>query len=178
MLDLLKRLYAEYEVPLYMQDCVYLYRQRWVFYVGDVLRIRRKMFGMTQEELCGDDCSVKSLRRTEKMEKNMQHEALGILLRKLGLSREFQKARLASGDREGLALMEAITSCRNNRELERVGTILNKMKEQIVSEIPENRQYIMEAQASLDWMTGKITDEEFVTREEKALGCKIGRAHV
>ena len=173
MLDLLKRLYAEYEVPLYMQDCVYLYRQRWVFYVGDVLRIRRKMFGMTQEELCGDDCSVKSLRRTEKMEKNMQHEALGILLRKLGLSREFQKARLASGDREGLALMEAITSCRNNRELERVGTILNKMKEQIVSEIPENRQYIMEAQASLDWMTGKITDEEFVTREEKALGCTL-----
>lgn len=173
MLDLLKRLYAEYEVPLYMQDCVYLYRQRWVFYVGDVLRIRRKMFGMTQEELCGDDCSVKSLRRTEKMEKNMQHEALGILLRKLGLSREFQKARLASGDREGLALMEAISTCRDNRELEQVKAILNQMKERASDEIPENRQYFMEVEASQDWIEGKIAKKEYVARQEKALLCTL-----
>lgn len=173
MLDLLKRLYAEYEVPLYMQDCVYLYRQRWVFYVGDVLRIRRKMFGMTQEELCGDDCSVKSLRRTEKMEKNMQHEALGILLRKLGLSREFQKARLASGDREGLALMEAISTCRDNRELEQVKAILNQMKERASDEIPENRQYFMEVEASQDWIEGRITKEEYLARQEAALSCTL-----
>lgn len=173
MLELLKRLYAEYEVPLYMQDCVYLYRQRWVFYVGDVLRIRRKMFGMTQEELCGDDCSVKSLRRTEKMEKNMQHEALGILLRKLGLSREFQKARLASGDREGLALMEAISICRDNRELEQVKAILNQMKERASDEIPENRQYFMEVEASQDWIEGRITKEEYVARQEAALSCTL-----
>lgn len=173
MLDLLKRLYAEYEVPAYMQDCAYLYQQRWVFYVGDVLRIRRKMFGMTQEELCGEDCSVKSLRRTEKMEANMQHEALGVLLRKLGLSKEFQKARLASGDGEGLRLMEEIAACRNNRQLEQVSTILTQMKERVAYEIPENRQYIMEAEASLDWMMGKITNEEFAKREEEVLWCTL-----
>lgn len=173
MLDLLKKLYAEYGLPAYMQDCTYLYQQRWVFYVGDVLRIRRKMFGMTQEQLCGMDCSVKSLRRAEKMEANMQHEALGGLLRKLGLSKEFQRARLASKDREGLELMEMITGCRNNRELERVGAILEKMRAQIAYEIPENRQYIMEAEASLDWMKGRITKEEFVKREEAALRCTL-----
>ncbi|MDE5698530.1 MAG: helix-turn-helix domain-containing protein [Lachnospiraceae bacterium] len=173
MLDLLKTLYVEYEVPPYMQDCTYLYQQRWVFYVGDVLRIRRKMFGMTQEELCGIDCSVKSLRRTEKKEKNMQHEALGILLRRLGLSKEFQRARLAASDRAGLKLMETISDCRNNRELQQAREILKRMKERISDKIPENRQYFMEVEASLDWMTGEITKEEFVMREEEALRCTL-----
>lgn len=173
MLELLKSLYAEYEVPAYMQDCAYLYRQRWVFYVGDVLRIRRKMYGLTQEELCGRDCSVRALRRAEKKETNMQHEALDVLLRKLGLSKEFQKARLAPNDREGLRLMEAIADCRNNCESEQARTILKQMREKVSDEIPENRQYFMEAEASLDWMSGKITKEEFAAKEEEALKCTL-----
>lgn len=171
--DLLKRLYAEYEVPAYMQDCTYLYQQRWVFYVGDVLRIRRQMYGLTQEKLCSGDCSARTLRRTEKKESNMQYMALSILLRKLGLSKEYQRARLVSNDREVLKLMEEITKCRNNRELERARTILEQMKERVSDEIPENRQYFMEAEASLDWLTGKITKEEFAAREEEALRCTL-----
>lgn len=173
MLELLKSLYTEYGVPVYMQDGAYLYRQRWVFYVGDVLRIRRKMYGLTQEELCGQDCSVRALRRAEKRETNMQHEALGVLLRKLGLSKEFQKARLAPNDREGLRLMEEIADCRNNRKLEQAWEILGQMKEKVSDEIPENRQYLMEAEAALDWMMGKITEEEFSMREEEALWCTL-----
>lgn len=171
--DLLKKLYIEYEVPAYMQDCTYLYQQRWVFYVGDVLRIRRKMYGLTQEELCRGDCSARTLRRTEKKESSMQYVALSILLRKLGLSKEYQRARLVSNDREVLRLMEELTTCRNNRELEKAKTILNQMKERVLDDVPENRQYIMEAEASLDWLAGAITEEEFAVREEEALRCTL-----
>lgn len=171
--DLLKQLYIEYEVPAYMQDCTYLYQQRWVFYVGDVLRIRRKMYGLTQEELCRGDCSARTLRRTEKKESSMQYVALSILLRKLGLSKEYQRARLVSNDREVLRLMEELTTCRNNRELEKAKTILNQMKERVLDDVPENRQYIMEAEASLDWLAGAITKEEFAAREEAALRCTL-----
>ncbi len=171
--DLLKKLYIEYEVPAYMQDCTYLYQQRWVFYVGDVLRIRRKMYGLTQEELCRGDCSARTLRRTEKKESSMQYVALSILLRKLGLSKEYQRARLVSNDREVLRLMEELTTCRNNRELEKAKTILNQMKERVLDDVPENRQYIMEAEASLDWLAGAITKEEFAAREEEALRCTL-----
>lgn len=171
--DLLKKLYIEYEVPAYMQDCTYLYQQRWVFYVGDVLRIRRKMYGLTQEELCRGDCSARTLRRTEKKESSMQYVALSILLRKLGLSKEYQRARLVSSDREVLRLMEELTTCRNNRELEKAKTILNQMKERVLDDVPENRQYIMEAEASLDWLAGAITKEEFAVREEEALRCTL-----
>ncbi len=171
--ELLKELYAEYGLTAYMQDCAYLYQQRWVFYIGDVLRIRRKMFGMTQEELCGLDCSVKSLRRTEKKEADMQHEAVSVLLRRLGLSKEFQRARLASNDREGLRLMEALSVSCNNFEPEQMRIILNQMKEKVSNEIPENQQYFMDAEAWMDWLSNKITKEEFARKEEEALWCTL-----
>lgn len=70
--NLLRKLYDAYGLPAYMHDCTYLYRQRWVFYIGDVLRIRRKMYGLTQQELCRGICAVRTLRRTEKMQGSMQ----------------------------------------------------------------------------------------------------------
>lgn len=170
---LLKSLCAEYHVPAYMQDSTYLYRQRWMFYVGDVLRIRRNMYGITQKKLCEGICSVRTLRRTEKKEANMQQEVLGKLLRKLGISKEFQRARLVTNDREVLKLREEIAVCRNNREPDKARMLLKLMKERVSMDIPENKQYFLEAEASLDWMEGKITRKDFIVREEEALRCTL-----
>ncbi|MDE6982998.1 MAG: helix-turn-helix domain-containing protein, partial [Lachnospiraceae bacterium] len=63
LVKLMRYLYDACSVPAYMQECTYLYRQRWVFYIGDVLRIRRKMAGLTQKQLCDGICSVRTLRR-------------------------------------------------------------------------------------------------------------------
>ena len=156
-----------------MQDSTYLYRQRWMFYVGDVLRIRRNMYGITQKKLCEGICSVRTLRRTEKKEANMQQEVLGKLLRKLGISKEFQRARLVTNDREVLKLREEIAVCRNNREPDKARMLLKLMKERVSMDIPENKQYFLEAEASLDWMEGKITRKEFIVREEEALRCTL-----
>lgn len=170
---LLKNLYAEYKVPAYMQDSTYLYRQRWMFYVGDVLRIRRNMYGLTQKKLCEGICSVRTLRRTEKKEANMQQEVLGKILQKLGISKEFQRARLVANDREVLKLREQIAVCRNNRNPDKARMLLKLMKERVSMDIPENKQYFLEAEASLDWMEGKITRKEFIAREEEALHCTL-----
>lgn len=171
--DLFRKLSAEYSVPAYMRNCVYLYQQRWVFYIGDVLRIRREMYGLTQKELCSGICSVKTLRRAEKKESNMQQAYLGVLLRRLGLSKEFQRARLVTDDREVLRLRREISTSRNNQDYVKCRELLSQIKEKISVEIPENRQFIMELEVSLDWMENKITKEEFVSREEEALQCTL-----
>ncbi|MDE7417214.1 MAG: helix-turn-helix domain-containing protein [Lachnospiraceae bacterium] len=171
--DLLKKLSVEYDVPAYMQDCTYLYQQRWVFYIGDVLRIRREMYGITQKELCKGICSVRTLRRMEKRETNMQQEALGALLRKLGLSKEFQRARLVTNDREVLRLKKEIFNSRNNRDFARCRELLSQLQEKISLDIPGNRQYVIELEASLDWREGKISKEKFVVMEEEALQCTL-----
>ncbi|MDE7431435.1 MAG: helix-turn-helix transcriptional regulator [Lachnospiraceae bacterium] len=173
LMDLLKNLYAQYEIPVYMQDCTYLYQQRWMFYVGDVLRIRRNMFGLSQKRLCSGVCSVKSLRRAEKKESNMQQAALGILLGRLGLSKEFQRARLVSNDREVLKLKEEMADYHNNYRLKEAREILAKIKTKVSDEIPGNLQFFIEAEAALDWAEGKIVEEEFQAREEEALCCTL-----
>lgn len=156
-----------------MQDCVYLYRQRWVFYIGDVLRIRRKMFGLTQEELCKGICVPKTLRRIEKMERNMQQDMLGAVMRRLGLSKEYQRVWLVTNDAEVVKLSEELSSCRNNFEIEKAREILKQIKNKVSFDIPENRQYFIEALASLDWIEGKISKEEFAIRMENALKCTL-----
>lgn len=173
LVHLFHKLYKQCDVSVYMQDCTYLYQQRWVFYIGDVLRIRRKMFGLTQKELCEGVCSVRTLRRAEKKEANMQHEHLEVLLRKIGLSKEFQRTRLVSNDKEVLKLRKDMLISRNNREFNRCRELSNRIRERILLEIPENRQYMIELEASLDWMENKITKEEFVAREEEALQCTL-----
>ena len=50
LMSMIKNLYAEYEVPAYMQDCTYFYQQKWIFSMKDVPRTRREMFGLTQEQ--------------------------------------------------------------------------------------------------------------------------------
>lgn len=171
--ELLRALSVEYNVPVSMQDCTYLYQQRWVFYIGDVLRIRRNMYGLTQKELCEGICSPRTLRRAEKREANMQQECLGALLRKLGLSKEFQRARIVTNDREALKLRKEMLICRNNRDFCRCRELLNQIREKISLEIPENRQYMIDLEASLDWMENRITKEEFAAREEEALQCTL-----
>ncbi len=170
---LLKNLYTAYDVPVYMQDCTYLYRQRWVFAIGDVLRIRRNMLGLTQEQVCEGICSVKSLRRAEKKQANMQREPLGKILMRLGLSKEIQKTALVTNDRSVLHLHHELDVCRNNREPEKARALLGQMKNKLCLEIPENMQFVKECEASLDLMESRITGSEFVERVDEALRCTL-----
>ena len=173
LIELFRKLYCEYDVPVYMQDCVYLYRQRWVFYIGDVLRIRRKMYGLTQEELCKGICVPKTLRRTERMKRNMQQNMLGAVMRRLGLSKEYQRVWLVTNDEVVVRMYEELAICRNNFDVKRARYLLNRIQEKISLDIPQNEQYLIELEASLDWMEGKINKEEFALREEKALRCTL-----
>lgn len=173
LIELFRKLYCEYDIPIYMQDCVYLYRQRWVFYIGDVLRIRRKMYGLTQEELCKGICVPKTLRRTERMKRNMQQNMLGAVMRRLGLSKEYQRVRLVTDDEDVVRLYEELNICRNNFDVKKARYLFNQIEEKISLNIPENKQYFIDIEASLDWMEGKINKEEFALREEKALRCTL-----
>lgn len=171
--DLLRGLYEEYEVPVYMQDCVYLYRQRWVFYIGDVLRIRRSMYGMTQEELCKGICAAKTLRRSEKMERTMHRDSLGALMNRLGLSKEYQRISLVTNDEDVVRMNKELSVRRNNFEVEKARKLLRQIEEKVSVAIPENKQYFIEVEASLDLMEGKISKEELAEREEEALRCTL-----
>ncbi len=171
--ELLEGLYEEYGVPKQMRSCAYLYRQTHVFCVGDVLRIRRKMLGWTQEELCRGICSVKTLRRAERKQTNMQAALLRPLLERLGLSGELQQAEVITERWECLKWQDEYVTYSNNRELEKAAEALEKMKSALPLEIPVNRQYTMFAETTIALFAGTISREEHTARLKRALECTL-----
>lgn len=173
LMSMIKKLYAEYEVPAYMQDCTYFYQQKWIFSMKDVLRTRRAMFGLTQEQLCEGICSVKSLRRAEKGQTDMQRETLKKLLNRLGLSGQMQWSRLITSDREVIRMAEELADYINDRKFSVASKQLESLKSRIDLDIPQNKQYFLEKQALLEFEQGKVTREEFVKMEKEALECTL-----
>ena len=173
LISVIKNLYAEYEVPAYMQDCTYFYQQKCIFSMKDVLRTRRAMFGLTQEQLCEGICSVKSLRRAEKGQTDMQRETLKKLLNRLGLSGQMQWSRLITSDREVIRMAEELADYINDRKFSVASKQLESLKSRIDLDIPQNKQYFLEKQALLEFEQGKVTREEFVKMEKEALECTL-----
>lgn len=173
LMSMIKNLYAEYEVPAYMQDCTYFYQQKWIFSMKDVLRTRREMFGLMQEQLCEGICSVKSLRRAEKGQTDMQRETLKKLLNRLGLSGQMQWSRLITSDREVIRMAEELADYINDRKFSVASKQLESLKSRIDLDIPQNKQYFLEKQALLEFEQGKVTREEFVKMEKEALECTL-----
>lgn len=173
LMSVIKKLYAEYEVPAYMQDCTYFYQQKWIFSMKDVLRTRREMFGLTQEQLCEGICSVKSLRRAEKGQTDMQRETLKKLLNRLGLSGQMQWSRLITSDREVIRMAEELADYINDRKFSVASKQLESLKSRIDLDIPQNKQYFLEKQALLEFEQGKVTREEFVKMEKEVLECTL-----
>ena len=173
LLSVIKNLYAEYEVPAYMQDCTYFYQQKWIFSMKDVLRIRREMLGLTQEQLCEGICSVKSLRRAEKGQTDMQRETLKKVLNRLGLSGQMQWSRLITSDREAIRMAEELADYINDRKFSVASKQLESLKSRIDLDIPQNKQYFLEKQALLAFEQGKVKKEEFVKMEKEALECTL-----
>ena len=173
LMSMIKKLYAEYEVPAYIQDCTYFYQQKWIFSMKDVLRTRREMFGVTQEQLCEGICSVKSLRRAEKGQTDMQRETLKKILNRLGLSGQMQWSRLITSDREVIRMAEELADYINDRKFSMASKQLESMKSRIDLDIPQNKQYFLEKQALLEFEQGKVTREEFVKMEKEALECTL-----
>lgn len=173
LMSMIKKLYAEYEVPAYIQDCTYFYQQKWIFSMKDVLRTRREMFGLTQEQLCEGICSVKSLRRAEKGQTDMQRETLKKLLNRLGLSGQMQWSRLITSDREVIRMAEELADYINDRKFSVASKQLESLKSRIDLDIPQNKQYFLEKQALLEFEQGKVTREEFVKMEKEVLECTL-----
>lgn len=173
LLSTMVELYAEYNVPAYMQDSTYLYQQNSVYAMSDVLRKRRMMLGLTQEELCEGICSVKSLRRAEKGQTDMQMETVRKILNRLGLSGQMQWGRLITNDRDVIKYADKLIECMNNRDFVMANKQLQKLKLKASIDIPQNKQFFMERQALLDLNQGRISKKEFVEREKEVLRCTL-----
>ena len=166
---ILAELYQKYGIPERMGNCVYLYWQTKNYNIGELVRMRREMLGMSTGELCGGICHEKTLRRLENGEVRTQREIVEEMLERLGLSPEYQRQRIVTDNYEVLVLYDAVCKALNNRDMEMMDRTLSQMKKMLSMDLVINRQEIECFESLYLWHSGKITQQECVCRLRRIL---------
>lgn len=162
--DVFMELYATHHVSPYMETFCYLYREMESYCIGDVIRTRRRMLGMTREELCEGICSISTMTRLELKRVKTQMPIVRQLFERLGLCAEYIRSRVISTDYEVMQLAEKFVWYENNHRIKEWLWAYKELEQKLCMEIPQNKQFLMHSHYLIELELGKITDEEYVER--------------
>ena len=99
-------------------------------------------------------------------------------MNRLGLSGQLQWTRLITSDRAVVKLAEQLAKYLNVRDFIMARMVLEELKNRTLTEIPQNRQFILEMEALLDYNEHKIGNEQFVKLDTEALRYTLGSEDV
>ena len=156
----LKKLYEKYEVSETVQDCCYMYREKRVYCLNDVIRKRRKMLRMTKAALCEGICSDKTLTRLEKGQCHAQSVVVAGLLERLALSAEYLHQEIITGKREVLEQFEKFGRVMNEYDYEYAAKMLEEIEEKLEDSLL-NRQVIEKYRNRILFGTNQMTIEQY-----------------
>ena len=161
------------EELLRTKDSCYVYRDKEVYCFSEVIRRRRIMLGLSQEQLCDGICSLKTMRRLEKGQTRTQPYIVHRMLKRVGLTGEYQSMRLIGVNRKSWKLTEELEHYSDERKREQAEELLAQLKEKISAEHPINRQYILRQETILANQKQTLAPEEYIRRMIEALECTM-----
>lgn len=171
-IDVLKQLYVSYDVELTMTNDCYLYRESGIYCFNDVVKIRRNMMNMTQEELADEDLSVVTIRRLEAMNMNINRTKFKNLFDKLSLYPSYLNMGIVTDNKEAIELYEELRFATTRFECEKVETIIQKLRDMLPKH-KINEQTLYGTESLNMWRQGKITSEQYVQNQKRALELTI-----
>ena len=171
--ETLEEIYQEYGVTIRMYEFCYLYVESENYCIGDVVRIRRKMLGMSQKKLCEDLCDERTLSRLENNKSKPQREVVRCLFDRLNLSTELCRTELVTESKEAIEKYKELRKQNNNRNYEAVEQLVAELKELINMEIPSNRQAVERIALYNQYVQGKIEKKDYITSMKIILGYTV-----
>ena len=151
----------------------YLYQQKEAYCIGDVIRRRREMLGLTKKELCKGICSEKTIGRLEAKKTKPQIDIVRQLFERLNLSGEYQRWQIVTKDIKAFSIVGKIIQCANNRDFKNTQEYLNELGQYASMENPINRQYKERIEVNLKLRQGLISKEGARIQLEKILAYTI-----
>lgn len=167
--QILERIYEEFRVPRETFEYCYLYVVKGVSCINDVIRIRRKMLGLSVKELCEGICDVKTLRRLESRKTSPQRAIVKELFERLGLPRELTRTELVTDSPKARRLMERLRESSNNHRWKEAERLLGEVKKLVSTEIRSNRQALMRKELRIRWGKKDIEKGEYLRQMRAAL---------
>ncbi len=166
----LSQVYRDGGVPERMENDCYLYWQTQNYCYGDVVRKRRKMLGMSVEELCAGICEKRTVQRLESKKSNTQIEIIGELLERLGLSCEYARESVITDRYEAIVLYdEAVSAFVSRMDTDALSRILPRLREMLPMELTINRQQMGFLETLYLYHLKRIEKKECVERLKRIL---------
>lgn len=170
----LAEVYEEYGVSKKTQDFCYIHVDREAHCIGDVIRIRRKMFGMTMLQLSDGICSERTISRLERNATEPHRDIVRELFERLHMPGEFCRKDLVTGNPEALRLFSEAKRACNERKYDISDALLKQIRNMISSDILGNLQVLRRLKLANEWnrmraKKEKIDREYFVEQLKAAL---------
>lgn len=137
--------------------------------LGETVKRRREMVGMSQLELSEDIYDAVSISRIETGASAPYPQKSKMLLKKLGIFGEFQIYDFECNSYEAYKLEKEMSYLLTMKKYERAYEILQKLKEKIDMSSNLNKQYFGYKEASILNNLKMISDEDTICRYIKAL---------
>lgn len=160
--ETLEELYREYGVTIAMYEFCYLYVESENYCIGDVIRIRRKMLGLSQERLSEGICDSRTVSRLERHIRKPQKEIVQQLFDRLNLSTELCRTELVTDSQEAIEKYREIKKQVNNWNFKQVENLLEEIKQLVSMDNASNIQSIMRNEYINNYNQGKYTEEEYI----------------
>jgi len=167
--ETLEALYLEYGISIAMYEFCYLYVESENYCIGDVIRIRRKMLGLSQEKLCDGICDSRTVSRLEHNKGTPQKEIVQLLFERLNLSTELFRTELVTDSQEAVEKYTEVKRQANNRNYEEADGLLSEVKNLIPLDNPINVQAIMKYEFLSKYIKGEMSKEEYIGKLKQVL---------
>ncbi len=165
----LETIYAEFQMPKATVSYCYLYTEKGVSCINDVVRIRRRMLGMSRKALCDGICDEKTLRRLERKETSPQRAVTLALFERLGLPDTLIHTELVTASPQARRLMAKLRWYDNNLETQKAEALLSQIRSLISADIRCNQQMLVQQEANLQKLQKKTDNETYRRRLQEAL---------
>lgn len=173
LLHALEVTFAQYGVPRETEDFCYLYIEKEVYCIGDLIRLRRTMAGLTRAQLCDGICSERTLMRLEQNQKRTYWHYVHQLFQRLNLAPEYCRHALVTDSQEAIDCLEEMRNRIHNREYDKTDILIQQIEKLVDMDIPSNRQIMMRHRALNELQKGAITKKEFCLKVIEALECTL-----
>ncbi len=154
--EALESVYEEFGVRKETFSYCYLYVEKGVVCINDIVRIRRRMLGIDRQTLCEGFCDVKTLERLENKKTVPQNAIVEGLFDRLGLPRERWRTELVTEKPEARELMTELRKCINDRRMDKAQGLYARLKELVPLEIRCNQQTLLHSEILLREEQGEL----------------------
>ena len=157
----------------YTKNGMYMYFEPNVYRMEKVVADRRRLLGITQNQLAEGICTAKTIRRLEQGNCRPHGYNLYEILNRLELYSDFVMDEIVSYNARDMELLEKVYDAIGMNETERAQELLRTLKANIDMGYTRNRQMVERLELDFDYQGGKISKKDYEDDLKKIIGYSV-----